>query len=161
MYSNIGQYAEKAWIYYCLVFLFFCCCSCCCGDWWMTNNDSEKAIIVIFARNQRTQKKLKKKNYDRIANNQQITYSSGDGWWRTMWIIRPGGYNGLCSVKAIELSFGCVLAFRAVYRSCETKQPHKISSLCYCYLHLAYIFEQTKDIHPNIICVTGRYPKIG
>lgn len=46
-----------------------------------------------------------------------LTYSSGDGWCRTMWIIRPGGYNGLCNVNAIELSLGCVLALRAVYRS--------------------------------------------
>lgn len=55
------------------------------------------------------------------SNATTSTYSSGDGWWRTMWIILPGGYNGLCSVNAIELSFGCVLAFRAVYLSCEDK----------------------------------------
>lgn len=35
-------------------------------------------------------------------------------------MIRPGGYSGLCSVNAIELSFGCVLAFRAVVR-CYTE----------------------------------------
>lgn len=51
-----------------------------------------------------------------------LTYSSGDGWCRTMWIIRPGGYNGLCNVNAIELSLGCVLALRAVYRSCISKE---------------------------------------
>lgn len=46
----------------------------------------------------------------------KCTYSSGDGWCRTIWMIRPGGYNGWCNVSAIELSFGCVLAFRAEYR---------------------------------------------
>lgn len=33
-----------------------------------------------------------------------------------MWMMRPGGYNGRCSVKAMELSLGCVVAFRAEVR---------------------------------------------
>lgn len=58
----------------------------------------------------------------RWFNRKFCTHSSGDGWCRTMWIIRPGGYNGLCSVNAIELSFGYVLAFRAVLRCCDRKR---------------------------------------
>lgn len=60
--------------------------------------------------------------FDENLNVTAVTYSSGDGWCRTMWIIRPGGYNGLCSVSAIELSFGCVLALRAEYLSCEARK---------------------------------------
>lgn len=65
----------------------------------------------------------------------RLTYSSALGWWRTMCIIRPGGYNGWCIVKAIVLSAGWVLAERAESRSCKWKNKRFKIITNYFFLH--------------------------
>lgn len=59
------------------------------------------------------------------ARKKGKTYSSGDGWWRTMCMILPGGYNGWWRVKAIELSVGCTLVVRAVSLCCVMRIKEK------------------------------------
>ena len=50
------------------------------------------------------------------------THSLAVGWCRMMWMIRPGGYSGRWRVRAMELSFGWVVAFLAEVRCCKRKR---------------------------------------
>lgn len=55
-----------------------------------------------------------------------LPYSFAVGWCRMMCMIRPGGYKGRCSVRAMELSLGWVVAFRAEVRCCRNKCIHSV-----------------------------------